>query len=166
METMLEYTGKGFLVMLLIAMPAVLTAASIGLIVGILQAVTQVQEQTIAAAPKMLGVFIVVMIMGPFSAKTLMDYFTEISAVAFEVMPRTDEMVLSSDDFYTYRRKLDADTHHGEKMPAYKDIKDYPGKLPFADTKTKQSYKKPAKGSDSAPSFVERKQIYTKPKGK
>lgn len=166
METMLEYTGKGFLVMLLISMPVVLTAASIGLIVGILQAVTQVQEQTIAAAPKMLGVFIVVMIMGPFSAKTLTSYFQEVSHIAFEMMPRMDEMVLSSDDFYTYRRKFDTDAHYGEKMPDYKEIKDYPGKLPFADTKTKQSYKKPAKGSDSAPNFVERKQIYSKPKGK
>ena len=57
MEILFEYVGKGFMIMLAICMPCVLTAAGIGLIIGILQAVTQVQEQTIAAAPKILGVF-------------------------------------------------------------------------------------------------------------
>ena len=61
--------------MLTISMPAVLTAASIGLVVGILQAVTQVQEQTIAAAPKVLGVFLVIMIMGSFSTKHFPPHF-------------------------------------------------------------------------------------------
>ena len=72
MDLLLEQLGKGFITMLLIAMPAVLTAAAIGLVVGILQAVTQVQEQTIAAAPKILGVFLVIMLMGPFYT----DYLT------------------------------------------------------------------------------------------
>ena len=54
MEILLEYLAKGFLIMLAISMPCVLVAAGIGLVVGILQAVTQVQEQTIAAAPKIL----------------------------------------------------------------------------------------------------------------
>ena len=57
MELLMEYMARGFLVMLTISMPCVLVAAGIGLVVGILQAVTQVQEQTIAAAPKILGVF-------------------------------------------------------------------------------------------------------------
>jgi flagellar biosynthetic protein FliQ len=164
METMIEYTGKGFLIMLLLSMPSVLTAAAIGLVVGILQAVTQVQEQTIAAAPKMLGVFIVIMIMGPFSVRTLEDYFKETTNIAFEVLPKTDEMVLSGNDFYNYRNKL-KDTHYGEKVPSYKDYKDNPGKLPFADTKLKERYRKPMKGSDSAPNFIEQKQIYNGQKG-
>lgn len=54
MEMLTEYLAKGFMVMLSISMPCVLTAAAIGLVVGIIQAVTQVQEQTIAAAPKIL----------------------------------------------------------------------------------------------------------------
>ena len=63
-EVLLEYLAKGFLIMLSISMPCVLTAAGIGLVVGILQAVTQVQEQTIAAAPKILGVFLIIVIGG------------------------------------------------------------------------------------------------------
>ena len=49
MEMLMEYMAKGFVAMLSISMPCVLVAAGIGLVVGILQAVTQVQEQTIAA---------------------------------------------------------------------------------------------------------------------
>lgn len=63
-EILAEYLSKGFITMLTISMPCVLVAAGIGLVVGILQAVTQVQEQTIAAAPKILGVFLVIIIGG------------------------------------------------------------------------------------------------------
>ena len=62
MELLVEYMAKGFMVMLTISMPCVLVAAAVGLVVGILQAVTQVQEQTIAAAPKIIGVFLTIMI--------------------------------------------------------------------------------------------------------
>ena len=64
MELLLEFMGKGIVMMLSIALPCVLTAAAVGLVVGILQAVTQVQEQTIAAAPKITAVFLVILIMG------------------------------------------------------------------------------------------------------
>ena len=46
-EILTEYLSKGFMTMLSISMPCVLTAAAVGLVVGIIQAVTQVQEQTI-----------------------------------------------------------------------------------------------------------------------
>ena len=64
LEILVEYLAQGFMIMLTISMPCVLVAAGIGLVVGILQAVTQVQEQTIAAAPKILGVFLVIVIGG------------------------------------------------------------------------------------------------------
>lgn len=57
-EVLAEYLARGFLVMLTISMPCVLVAAGVGLVVGILQAVTQVQEQTIAAAPKFWQYFL------------------------------------------------------------------------------------------------------------
>ena len=59
MEMLTEYLAKGFMTMLSISMPCVLVAAAIGLVVGIIQAITQVQEQTISAAPKIFAVFLV-----------------------------------------------------------------------------------------------------------
>ena len=45
MELLTEYLAKGFMTMLSISLPCVLVAASVGLVVGILQAVTQVQDR-------------------------------------------------------------------------------------------------------------------------
>ena len=96
-EILAEYLAKGFMIMLAISMPCVLVAAGIGLVVGILQAVTQVQEQTIAAAPKILGVFLVIVIGGFGFIRLLTNLFTDGMALAFNVVPKNDAYVLSSD---------------------------------------------------------------------
>ena len=103
MELLLEYFAKGLVTMLMIAMPCVLTAASIGLIVGILQAVTQVQEQTIAAAPKIFSVFLVIIILGTGYLKLLSNLFNEGASLAFDIVPKSDEFVLPS-DYYNYTK--------------------------------------------------------------
>ena len=101
MELLMEYLAKGFVVMLSISMPCVLVAAGIGLVVGILQAVTQVQEQTIAAAPKILAVFLVLIIGGMGFVKILTNLFTDGMSIAFNIIPKQDTYVLSG-DYYKY----------------------------------------------------------------
>lgn len=103
MEILMEYFAKGLMTMLMIAMPCVLTAACIGLVVGILQAVTQVQEQTIAAAPKIFTVFLVIILLGSTYVKMLTNYFIEGANLAFEVVPKEDSFVLPS-DYYNYTK--------------------------------------------------------------
>ena len=83
-----EYLAKGFMVMLSISMPCILTAAAIGLIVGIIQAVTQVQEQTIAAAPKIFAVFLVIVIGGMGFIKLLTNFFSEGMSLAFNAVQK------------------------------------------------------------------------------
>ncbi len=156
MDLLLEHTGKGFIAMLTISMPAVLTAAAIGLVVGILQAVTQVQEQTIAAAPKVLGVFIIIMAMGPFSVKTLTEYLKTSANVAFHIIPKDEETVLSGKQFYKYGRQ---ENNYSEKTFDAMEIMRNPGKTPFADKKYKESIKKPPAGAVSSPNFIERQKI-------
>lgn len=97
-ELLLEHMGKGFILMLTISMPCVLMAAAIGLIVGILQAVTQIQEQTIAAAPKIFAVFLVLMIGGGTFTQMLVNFFIESSHVAFNVITKDDNFALSAND--------------------------------------------------------------------
>jgi flagellar biosynthesis protein FliQ len=103
MELLMEFMGRGFLTMLTISMPCVLTAAAIGLVVGILQAVTQVQEQTIAAAPKILSVFMVITIGGYGFVRLLSNFTIDGFAMAFNVIPKNDEFVLPA-DYYRYTR--------------------------------------------------------------
>ena len=94
MEILIEFFAKGLMTMLMIAMPCVLTAAGVGLVVGILQAVTQVQEQTIAAAPKIFSVFLVIIIFGTGYLKMLQNVFYEGANIAFEVIPHSEPFVL------------------------------------------------------------------------
>lgn len=103
METMVEYLAKGFMVMLSVSMPCVLMAALVGLIVGILQAVTSVQEQTIAAAPKIVLVFLTIVALGGYFIKVLTNYFFEGSHLAFEIIPKQETYVLPN-DYYKYTR--------------------------------------------------------------
>lgn len=104
MELLFEHLAKGFFDMLLITMPVVLTAAAIGLVIGILQAVTQVQEQTISAAPKILGVFLVILLMGGFFTKILTDYLRESIYLACEVVPKQETFVLPPKDYRSENR--------------------------------------------------------------
>lgn len=108
MEALVEFLGKGFMVMLMISLPCVLMAALVGLIVGILQAVTQVQEQTIAAAPKIVLVFLTIVFLGGYFIKVLSNYFFEGTHVAFEIVPKSDTYVLP-DDYYRYTRPFSAE---------------------------------------------------------
>lgn len=134
MDLLLNHLGKGFLTMLLIAMPIVFTAAAIGLVVGILQAVTQVQEQTIAAAPKVLGVFIVILLMGPFSVKTLSEYLKTSANIAFGIIPRDEETVLSEYDFKIQKEFIE-EKYYKDETPNVKEIMKRAGKVPYIEEK-------------------------------
>ncbi len=103
MDALIEFLAKGFMVMLAISMPCVLMAALVGLIVGILQAVTQVQEQTIAAAPKIVVVFLTIVLLGGYFIKILTNFIFEGTNLAFQVVPKNDTFVLPS-GYYKYTR--------------------------------------------------------------
>ena len=105
MEMLTEYLAKGFMVMLSISMPCVLTAAAIGLVVGIIQAVTQVQEQTIAAAPKIVGVFLVIVIGGIGFINMLKGFTMEGMSMAFNLVSKNDTFVLPA-NYYKYTSPL------------------------------------------------------------
>lgn len=159
MDLMMEHLGKGIIVMLLLSMPSVLVAASIGLVVGILQAVTQVQEQTIAAAPKILGVFLVILILGGFSMNTMINYFRESSNIAFNIIPRDEEMVLPPSDMYSNGSKLYDEEFYGESKPQIKDVMKNPGKIPIPDQKYKQSYIQTPKDVSYPPNLIEEQKL-------
>ena len=90
MEVLVEFLTKGFMVMLAISLPCVLVAATVGLVVGILQAVTQVQEQTIAAAPKIVLVFLTIVILGGYFMKILSNFLFEGTNIAFNVVTKNE----------------------------------------------------------------------------
>ncbi|MCA9789496.1 MAG: flagellar biosynthetic protein FliQ [Cyanobacteria bacterium HKST-UBA05] len=96
MELFMNHTGQGLFLILLLSMPCVLTAAAVGLVVGIVQAVTQVQEQTITAAPKIALVFLLLIFGGPMMMKVLKDYMYDSVRLGVDVVPGQDIMAMPS----------------------------------------------------------------------
>jgi len=159
MELLMEHMGRGIVLMLILSMPSVFVAASIGLVVGIIQAVTSVQEQTIAAAPKILGVFMIIMIMSGFSMNQLDQFFRESSNIAFNIIPRSEENILPPSGFYKSGSKIYDEEYFGEDKPTVKQSMKNPGKLPLHDEKYKQSYTKMPKNIAYPPNFIESRKI-------
>ena len=85
-QTVIDLASKTIWVTIQIAAPALLAALAAGLIVSIFQAATQINEATLSFIPKLIGVFLVLLIVGPWMLTTLVDYmhmvFTSIPAMA------------------------------------------------------------------------------------
>ncbi|MBE7708522.1 MAG: flagellar biosynthetic protein FliQ [Cyanobacteria bacterium SIG27] len=160
MEVLVEYLGKGFMVMLSVSLPCVLMAALVGLVVGILQAVTQVQEQTIAAAPKIVLVFLTIVVLGGYFIKVLTNYFYEGSNVAFNIIPKNDTFVLPN-DYYKYTRPFSAEMQ--DKINANRSLNKAllnGGKIPWDEKATKQQiYINSRQTPTVEPNFIERQKI-------
>lgn len=59
---------------LLISAPLLLTALVTGLVVSVFQAATQINEMTLSFIPKLIGVFVAIVISGPWILQLLIDY--------------------------------------------------------------------------------------------
>ncbi len=64
-ELILRAVREGLLLVLLVSAPPLLASLLVGFLVGVLQAATQVQDQTLAFVPKLLAVVAVLLAMGP-----------------------------------------------------------------------------------------------------
>ena len=64
-ELILRAGREGLLLVILVSAPPLLASLAVGLIVGILQAATQIHEQTLVFVPKLLAVALVLIAMGP-----------------------------------------------------------------------------------------------------
>lgn len=62
---------------MLTASPILLAALGVGLLVGILQAATQIQEMTLSFIPKLLGVVAVLVVAGPWMLALMVDWFRD-----------------------------------------------------------------------------------------
>lgn len=85
-EGVMDLGRNAMQITLLVAGPMLLTVLMIGLVVSIFQAATQINEATLSFIPKLVGVFSVLLIAGPWMLTTLVDYmhlvFTSIPAMA------------------------------------------------------------------------------------
>ncbi|HBF76304.1 MAG TPA: flagellar biosynthetic protein FliQ [Clostridiaceae bacterium] len=73
---LISIAKESLLTALKVAAPVLIVSMLVGLLVSILQAVTQIQEQTLTFVPKMIAIVIVFLILGPWMVRTLVN-FTE-----------------------------------------------------------------------------------------
>lgn len=74
-QMVLDFAKQALYTVILTASPLLLIALTVGLLVSIFQTVTSIQEQTLAFVPKILAVFIGVLIFGSFIGNVLLDFF-------------------------------------------------------------------------------------------
>ncbi|QCI22545.1 flagellar biosynthesis protein FliQ [Buchnera aphidicola] len=73
-EYVMELFHNSMKVALIIALPLLLAALISGLVISILQAATQVNEQTLSFIPKIISVLGVIVILGPWMLGIMLDY--------------------------------------------------------------------------------------------
>ena len=61
-----------------LAAPILLVSVLLGLIISILQAITSIQEQTLTFVPKILGILLLLLFLGPFLANRMLNFTTEL----------------------------------------------------------------------------------------
>jgi flagellar biosynthetic protein FliQ len=64
----------------LLALPVLGAALVVGLVVGLLQAITSIQEQTLAFVPKLLAIVVILVVAGPWMLRLLVGYTAELFA--------------------------------------------------------------------------------------
>ena len=73
-EAVTEMVRQALYVILETALPLLLVSMAIGLIVSIFQTVTSIQEQTLTFVPKLIGIFLTLMLLGGWMMNTMVEY--------------------------------------------------------------------------------------------
>ena len=74
----LDIASQAIYTIIVVSAPLLLVALIIGLIISIFQTVTSIQEQTLTFVPKILAVFVGMMIFGSWILTQLTEYITDL----------------------------------------------------------------------------------------
>ena len=73
-ETVMDLTHGTLMVTCMLAAPLLLIALVVGLVIGMLQAATQINEQTLSFIPKLLLLVLTLFAAGPWMLRVLTDF--------------------------------------------------------------------------------------------
>ena len=83
-EMVMSVAAEAIKTTIYIAGPLLLAAMAIGILVSVLQAITQINESTLTFIPKMIAVIVVLVVMGPWMLDTMQSYAGQIFGGAAE----------------------------------------------------------------------------------
>lgn len=72
--TVIDIARQAIEITLLVSAPLFIAALATGLIVSIFQAATQINEATLSFVPKLIAVFVTLILAGPWMITVLIDY--------------------------------------------------------------------------------------------
>ena len=77
-DAILDIARDAIYTIVIISAPLLLVALIVGLIISILQTVTSIQEQTLTFVPKILAVFLTLLLVGSWMMNTLIDFINRL----------------------------------------------------------------------------------------
>ena len=75
----LDLAREGIWVMIIIGAPILIVGLVVGVVIALFQALTQIQEQTLVFVPKILAIFVVMLLTLPFMGAMLGTYMTKLA---------------------------------------------------------------------------------------
>jgi flagellar biosynthetic protein FliQ len=76
----LDVARDSIFTLVIVAAPLMLVGLIVGVAISLLQALTQVQEMTLAFVPKILAIFVAMLLALPFMADALQGHMTRMAA--------------------------------------------------------------------------------------
>jgi flagellar biosynthesis protein FliQ len=77
-EFVVSFATDAIIVGVKLAAPLLITALVLGLLVSVFQAVTQIQEMTLAIIPKIVGIIAILILFLPWFLSTAMDFMAKV----------------------------------------------------------------------------------------
>ncbi len=77
-DLVIQLAQEALMIVLIVSAPMLGLGLTVGLLVSIFQATTSIQEQTLAFIPKIIAVFIAILIFGPWMLSLMVEFFVGI----------------------------------------------------------------------------------------
>jgi len=77
-DLVIQLAQEALLMVMLISAPMLGLGLLVGLLVSVFQATTSIQEQTLAFIPKIIAVFVAILVFGPWMLRLMVDYVSQI----------------------------------------------------------------------------------------
>ena len=88
-ENVMDLAHSTLLVTVMMAAPLLLTALITGLVIGMLQAATQINEATLSFIPKLMVLVLALFVSGPWILRVLVDFTRDLYANIPNMIGRT-----------------------------------------------------------------------------
>ena len=77
-DLVIQLGQEALMIVLIVSAPMLGLGLTVGLMVSVFQATTSIQEQTLAFIPKIIAVFVAILIFGPWMLRIMVEFFSGI----------------------------------------------------------------------------------------